>query len=144
MDESLPNTPQENVKFADDTTLFLKNLTTEKADRLVNLYDKLKTLTGLQINPVKSNYLAIGPDLSNEFSNALTMLAAKKDAIEHLGLFLSPNLATAKQLTFEKMETAMKSKSKSFAASIGYFHENITSTNGYVQTFTLLKSLCTQ
>ena len=73
LDQTLPNIPQENVKVADDTTSFVKNLTPEITNKLLCLYDKLKILTGLQINPSKSTYFTIGPEPSPEFVAGLTI-----------------------------------------------------------------------
>ena len=74
---SLPDIPQENVTFADDTTMVVQNLTLTKANKLLLLYDQLLELTGLQINPLKSTYLAIG-SLTAEFKSALSLLASEK------------------------------------------------------------------
>ena len=73
LDQTLPNIPQENVKVADDTTSFVKNLTPEITNKLLCLYNKLNILTGLQINPSKSTYFTIGPEPSPEFVAGLTI-----------------------------------------------------------------------
>ena len=67
--------------------MFVQNLTHSKAVKLLHLYDQLQELTGLQINPSKSTYLAIG-SLDNEFTSMLATLASKKSSIEHLGVVL--------------------------------------------------------
>ena len=70
------------------------------------------------VNPTKSTYLAIG-SLNEEFLSALTLLAAKKSSIEHLGVVLSADFRQAEQETFEKAEKSMKFKAKQIAACIG-------------------------
>ena len=73
--ESLPPDPQENISFADDTLLLVnQNLTYNISQQLLSLYDKLKILTGLEINPRKSNFVVLGPNPLPSFCNALTLL----------------------------------------------------------------------
>ena len=115
---SLPDIPQENTGFADDTMQLVQNLNSEKASKLLTLYEKLQLLTGLQINPAKSTYLAIGP-VSAEFKSALSMLATERSSIEHLGVILSPDFHRAQSESYQKVEKAMKTRSAQIVACIG-------------------------
>ena len=118
--ESLPNIPQENLSFADDTAMLINhNLNLRKAQRLTVLYSKLKLLTGLEVNPKKSQYFLIGEQFSNDFKSALSILATFKNSIEHLGVILSPNIQEAKNETFLKIAQSMKKKSKILTAGMG-------------------------
>ena len=118
--ESLPPNPQENISFADDTLLLVnQNLTYVVSQQLLSLYDKLKILTGLEINPRKSNFVVIGPNPLPSFCNALTLLGTKKTAIEHLGVYLSNDPNNAKELTYNKVLSSMSKHSKYFSNMTG-------------------------
>ena len=120
LSDALPNSPQENIAFADDTILFIsENLSQSIADKFIRLYKKLKILTGLEVNPTKSNYLALSENPNPNFLSALSMLAQPQSSIEHLGVVIAFSPTLAKSETFEKVQKAMKSKMKILTERLG-------------------------
>ena len=120
LSNTLPNSPQENIAFADDTILFVsENLTQNIANKLIRLYEKLKILTGLEVNQTKSNYLALLENLNHNFVSALSMLAQPQTSLEHLGVFIALSHKQAKVETFEKVHKAMKCKMKTLSERLG-------------------------
>ena len=118
--DSLPDIPQENISFADDTIILInQSLNLEKSHKFLGLYSKLKDLTGLEINPSKSSYFMIGENPSDEFILALPILASEKQFLEHLGVILAPDIEKAKKQTYEKIEIDMKKQSKFLTTSLG-------------------------
>ena len=107
------------TSFADDTALLMSNrLTSELAVKLLLLYEKLHKLTGLKINPSKSQYFVIG-HCETQFKSALSIIGSEVKEMTHLGVTLAEDRMRASKSSYESIIMKMKKKCKFLALGSG-------------------------
>ena len=95
--------------FADDTTIAMRTPTNRQAAvELKKILHDLEDVTGLKVNPTKSEILLLYDKPTEEQKKILSDFGTIKENVTHLGVTISHDYAQGRKLTYEAGKTAMK------------------------------------
>ena len=108
-----------HIENTDDTCLAM----CVPADRQVarefkQILHDLKEVTGLKVNPTKSDILILFEDPTEEQLEILADFGLVKEHVTHLGVVISKDYAQARKLTYEVGKTAMKKASNRISGGL--------------------------
>ena len=105
--------------FADNTCLAMRVPADRQAAREFHqLLHNLEEVTGLKVNPSKSEVLILFDKPSDEQLEILEDFGTVKEHVTHLGVVISKEYSQARKLTYEAGKTAMKRASNRVSGGI--------------------------
>ena len=111
---SLPPTP-----FADDTCMPIRVPRDRKAaQEFKQLLHDLKDVTGLKVNPTKSELILLFDDPTAEQRKILSESGTIKNHVTHLGVVIAKDYATARKLTYDTKKLVLKKTSSQVSSGI--------------------------
>ena len=87
-------------------------------NQLKILLQELAETTGLHVNPLKSEVIPIGDNLSDQQKEILADFGVIKENVKHLGVVFSINYEEGHKLTFEAGKQAMNKSIPRIAGGI--------------------------
>ena len=107
------------VAFADDTTMAMRTpANRQAAAELKEILHELEEVTGLKVNPSKSEILLLYDNPTDEQKEILADFGTIKEHVTHLGVTISQDYAQARKLIYESGKTAMKKASSRISGEI--------------------------